>query len=279
MPELPEVETIKNALIKAVDKANITKVSIFNNHFRKIIPDDFARRIEGAQIMAIRRKAKYLLLELSNGLTVIWHLGMSGKVKISDFPPENLEKHDHVLIETDKGTIVFNDARRFGMLTYEETNKLDNCSLFSHIGADPFDERLDGLYLYNKLQNKKIPIKAALLDQEIVNGIGNIYASEVLFDAGIRPTRPAGELSRKDCGKLLESVRRILRRAIEAGGSSIHDYRKPDGSLGYFQNMHCVYNKTGQKCPGCTCNVAQTGGIKKIVLAGRSTFYCPVKQK
>ena len=279
MPELPEVETIKNALIKAVDKANITKVSIFNNHFRKIIPDDFARRIEGAQIMAIRRKAKYLLLELSNGLTVIWHLGMSGKVKISDFSPENLEKHDHVLIETDKGTIVFNDVRRFGMLTYEETDKLDNCSLFSHIGADPFDERLDGLYLYNKLQNKKIPIKAALLDQEIVNGIGNIYASEALFDAGIRPTRPAGELSRKDCGKLLESVRRILRRAIEAGGSSIHDYRKPDGSLGYFQNMHCVYNKTGQKCPGCTCNVAQTGGIKKIVLAGRSTFYCPVKQK
>ena len=165
MPELPEVETIKNALIKAVDKANITKVSIFNNHFRKIIPDDFARRIEGAQIMAIRRKAKYLLLELSNGLTVIWHLGMSGKVKISDFPPENLEKHDHVLIETDKGTIVFNDARRFGMLTYEETDKLDNCSLFSHIGADPFDERLDVLYLYNKLQNKKLPIKAALLDQ------------------------------------------------------------------------------------------------------------------
>ena len=279
MPELPEVETIKNALIKAVDKANITKVSIFNNHFRKIIPDDFARRIEGAQIMAIRRKAKYLLLELSNGLTVIWHLGMSGKVKISDFPPENLEKHDHVLIETDKGTVVFNDVRRFGMLTYEETDKLDDCSLFSHIGADPFDERLDGLYLYNKLQNKKIPIKAALLDQEIVNGIGNIYASEALFDAGIRPTRPAGELSRKDCGKLLESVRRILRRAIEAGGSSIHDYRKPDGSLGYFQNMHCVYNKTGQKCPGCTCNVAQTGGIKKIVLAGRSTFYCSVKQK
>lgn len=279
MPELPEVETIKNALIKAVDKANITKVSIFNNHFRKIIPDDFARRIEGAQIMAIRRKAKYLLLELSNGLTVIWHLGMSGKVKISDFPPENLEKHDHVLIETDKGTVVFNDVRRFGMLTYEETDKLDDCFLFSHIGADPFDERLDGLYLYNKLQNKKIPIKAALLDQEIVNGIGNIYASEALFDAGIRPTRPAGELSRKDCGKLLESVRRILRRAIEAGGSSIHDYRKPDGSLGYFQNMHCVYNKTGQKCPGCTCNVAQTGGIKKIVLAGRSTFYCPVKQK
>ena len=279
MPELPEVETVKNALLKAVDKANITKVSIYNNRFRKIIPDDFARRIEGAQIAAVRRKAKYLLLELDNGLTVIWHLGMSGKVKISDFPPEKKEKHDHVMIETDKATLVFNDARRFGMLTYAETSGLGHCSLFAHIGTDPFDERLDGLSLYNKLQNKKIPIKAALLDQSIVNGIGNIYASEALFDAGIDPTRPAGNLSQKDCGRLVQSVRKILRQAIEAGGSSIHDYRKPDGSLGYFQNMHCVYNKTGQKCPGCTCNIAQTGGIKKIVQAGRSTFYCPVKQK
>ncbi len=279
MPELPEVETVKNALLKAVDKANITKVSIYNNRFRKIIPDDFARRIEGAQIAAVRRKAKYLLLELDNGLTVIWHLGMSGKVKISDFPPEKKEKHDHVMIETNKATLVFNDARRFGMLTYAETSGLGHCSLFAHIGTDPFDERLDGLYLYNKLQNKKIPIKAALLDQSIVNGIGNIYASEALFDAGIDPTRPAGNLSQKDCGRLVQSIRKILRQAIEAGGSSIHDYRKPDGSLGYFQNMHCVYNKTGQKCPGCTCNIAQTGGIKKIVQAGRSTFYCPVKQK
>ena len=116
MPELPEVETVKNALLKAVDKANITKVSIYNNRFRKIIPDDFARRIEGTQIAAIRRKAKYLLLELDNGLTVIWHLGMSGKVKISDFPPEKKEKHDHVMIETDKATLVFNDARRFRLL-------------------------------------------------------------------------------------------------------------------------------------------------------------------
>lgn len=263
MPELPEVETVKNALLKAVDKANITKVSIYNNRFRKIIPDDFARRIEGTQIAAIRRKAKYLLLELDNGLSVIWHLGMSGKVKISDFPPEKKEKHDHVMIETDKATLVFNDARRFGMLTYAETSGLGRCSLFAHIGTDPFDERLDGLYLYNKLQNKKIPIKAALLDQSIVNGIGNIYASEALFDAGIDPTRPAGNLSQKDCGRLVQSVRKILRQAIEAGGSSIHDYRKPDGSLGYFQNMHCVYNKTGQKCPGCTCNIAQTGGIKR----------------
>ena len=200
MPELPEVETVKNALLKAVDKANITKVSIYNNRFRKIIPDDFARRIEGTQIAAIRRKAKYLLLELDNGLSVIWHLGMSGKVKISDFPPEKKEKHDHVMIETDKATLVFNDARRFGMLTYAETSGLGRCSLFAHIGTDPFDERLDGLYLYNKLQKKKIPIKAALLDQSIVNGA---------FRCGNRPDaagrkpeserlRPAGAKRQED---------------------------------------------------------------------------------
>lgn len=140
MPELPEVETVKNALLKAVDKANITKVSIYNNRFRKIIPDDFARRIEGTQIAAIRRKAKYLLLELDNGLSVIWHLGMSGKVKISDFPPEKKEKHDHVMIETDKATLVFNDARRFRHADLmPKLPASDAASLFAHIGTDPFD--------------------------------------------------------------------------------------------------------------------------------------------
>lgn len=150
MPELPEVETVKNALLKAVDKANITKVSIYNNRFRKIIPDDFARRIEGAQIAAVRRKAKYLLLELDNGLTVIWHLGMSGKVKISDFPPEKKEKHDHVMIETDKATLVFNDARRFGMLTYAETSGLGHCSLLPTSAPTPLTSVLtDYIYIIN----------------------------------------------------------------------------------------------------------------------------------
>ena len=278
MPELPEVETVKNALLKAVDKANITKVSIYNNRFRKIIPDDFARRIEGTQIAAIRRKAKYLLLELDNGLSVIWHLGMSGKVKISDFPPEKKEKHDHVMIETDKATLVFNDARRFGMLTYAETSGLGRCSLFAHIGTDPFDERLDGLYLYNKLQNKKIPIKAALLDQSIVNGIGNIYASEALYAARISPLRECCSLSKQEISNLINAVRKTLQKAIDAGGSTLRDYRKPDGSMGYFQHMHCVYGKAGQKCPDCSCNGC-TEGIKKIIQGGRSTFYCRHLQK
>lgn len=279
MPELPEVETIKNALQKAAYEANIISVSIFNNRFRKIIPDDFAKKVQGHKIISISRQAKYLLLGLDNGLSIVWHLGMSGKVKICDELPEKLEKHDHVIFETDKCFLIYNDARRFGMLDVVETKNLATNPIFAHIGLDPFDAKLDGLFLFNKLKNKKIPIKVALLDQKIVNGIGNIYASEALFDAGIAPTRMSDKLKLKECEKLVESIRKILQKAIAAGGSSIHDYKKPDGSLGYFQNMHCVYNKTGQKCPGCTCNIAQTGGIKKIVQAGRSTFYCSVKQK
>ncbi len=279
MPELPEVETIKNALLKAAYKANIISVSIFNNRFRKIIPDDFAKKVQGYKIISISRQAKYLLLGLDNGLSIVWHLGMSGKVKICDKLPEKLEKHDHVIFETDKGFLIYNDARRFGMLDVVETKNLAANPIFAHIGVDPFDAKLDGLFLFNKLKNKKIPIKVALLDQKIINGIGNIYASEALFDAGISPIRMSDKLKLKECEKLVDSIRKILQKAIAAGGSSIHDYKKPDGSLGYFQNMHCVYNKTGQKCPECTCNIAQTGGIKKIVQAGRSTFYCSVKQK
>lgn len=279
MPELPEVETIKNALIKAIDKANIISVRVFNNRFRKIIPDDFAKRIEGSQIIMISRRAKYLIITLNNGLSIIWHLGMSGKIKIFDNLPQKLEKHDHVIIETDKCFLVYNDARRFGMLEYVETANLEKNPIFTHIGIEPFDKKLNGLFLFNKLKNKKIPIKVALLDQSIINGIGNIYASEALFDAGISPLRNSDDLTQKECETLVRSVQKILQKAIEAGGSSIHDYKKPDGSLGYFQNMHCVYNKTGQKCPLCTCDVFETGGIKKITQAGRSTFYCAVKQK
>ena len=279
MPELPEVETIKNALIKAIDKANIISVRVFNNRFRKIIPDDFAKRIEGSQIIMISRRAKYLIITLNNGLSIIWHLGMSGKIKIFDSLPQKLEKHDHVIIETDKCFLVYNDARRFGMLEYVETANLEKNPIFTHIGIEPFDKKLNGLFLFNKLKNKKIPIKVALLDQSIINGIGNIYASEALFDAGISPLRNSDDLTQKECETLVRSVQKILQKAIEAGGSSIHDYKKPDGSLGYFQNMHCVYNKTGQKCPLCTCDVFETGGIKKITQAGRSTFYCAVRQK
>lgn len=279
MPELPEVETVKNALCKAVGKANITKVTVYNNRFRQLIPDDFAEKIAGAQIIDIYRRAKYIIIRLNNGLCIIWHLGMSGKIKICDSKPLCLQKHDHVVIETDKCTLIFNDARRFGILTFCNSEDVDGHKVFARTGIDPFDKRLDGLYLFNKLKNKKIPVKVALLDQSIINGIGNIYASEALYDAALNPTREAQSLSLRECETLIKSIRTILNKAIAAGGSTIHDYRKPDGSIGYFQNMHCVYNKTGQKCPDCTCDMAKTGGIKKTVQGGRSTYYCPVKQK
>lgn len=279
MPELPEVETIKNALQKAVDKSNITKVVVNNNRFRELIPNDFAKRIVNSKIVSLQRIAKYIILALDNGLSIIWHLGMSGRVKICESVPDVLDKHDHVIIETTKGTLIYNDARRFGIMTYCKTDELKNHRLFAHVGIEPFAEELNGTYLFNKLKNKKVPIKIALLDQSIINGIGNIYASEALYTASILPTRSACDLTEKECETLVESVRTVLHKAIEAGGSTLKDYRKPDGSMGYFQNMHCVYNKTGQKCPECKCDINKTGGIKKIVQAGRSTFYCPAKQK
>lgn len=278
MPELPEVETIKTAVEKSIGKTNIIKVSVNNKNLREKIPDDFAAKTEGAEIISYQRRAKYLIISLNNGLSIIWHLGMSGRVKIFDKTPE-LVKHDHVVIETGRGTVVYNDARRFGLITYCPTAELCGHHLLKKIGPEPFDKVFNADYLHDKLKNRKTPVKTALLDQAIVTGIGNIYASEALFAAGISPLREASSLSRKECGLLIEKVIETLNKAIEAGGSTLRDYQKPDGSLGYFQNQHCVYNKTGQRCPGCTCDVEKSGGIRKIVQAGRSSFYCPVKQK
>ncbi|MDD4556079.1 MAG: bifunctional DNA-formamidopyrimidine glycosylase/DNA-(apurinic or apyrimidinic site) lyase [Alphaproteobacteria bacterium] len=279
MPELPEVQTILTAIEKSIKNATILKVVVRENRLREKVPEDFAQKICQAKITSYQRKAKYILINLDNGFTILWHLGMSGKVKISEKTPQVLEKHDHILIETSQGTIVYNDARRFGLVTYLPTEKLSEHPLLKNLGIDPFDDNLSAKFLYEKLKNKKVAIKIALLDQRLINGIGNIYASEVLFLAKILPTRVSNELTLKECESIVKAVRIVLTKAIEAGGSTLKDYQKPDGSLGYFQNSHCVYNKTGQKCEGCTCDIAKTGGIKKIVQAGRSTFYCPIKQK
>ncbi len=278
MPELPEVETIKTALEKSIGKATITNVLIYNNSLRTKIPDDFTKRIVGAKICSYQRRAKYILIHLNNGICIIWHLGMSGRVKICDNMPEK-EKHDHVIIETSAGILVYHDARRFGLITYEKEENLPQSPFFAHLGPEPFDEKLDEKYLLQKFKRKKTPIKVALLDQSVMVGVGNIYASEALFLARILPQRTADSLSKKECAALLEAVRIVLKKAIAAGGSTLKDYQKPDGSLGYFQNMHCVYNKTGQPCPDCTCNIKKTGGIQKIVLGGRSTFFCSSLQK
>lgn len=279
MPELPEVETVKNAISKAVCGAHITAVAVLCDKFRKKIPADFAAKITGANIMDCRRIAKYIVINLNNGLSLVWHLGMSGKIKILPQKPTTLEKHDHVVIETDKGCLIFNDPRRFGLLTYCESAHLNQCSALKNIGPDPFDKNLTAQYLYNQLQAHSTPIKVAILEQKTICGIGNIYASEALYWAKILPLRPAKSLTLNECEKLLESIRGVLSKAIKAGGSTLRDYRKPDGSTGEFQNQHCVYNKTGQRCPECVCDITKTGGIKKVVLGGRSSFYCETLQK
>lgn len=279
MPELPEVETIKNALDKAVCGADILSVEVRCRRFRIDVPHNFEQKISGLRIISLKRIAKYIIVELSTGLCLIWHLGMSGRIKICTEPPQEFDKHDHIIIMTSLGTVIFNDARRFGLLTYCPADELMQHPLLAKIGKDPFDDSLTADYLFEGLQNKTADIKLMLLDQSLINGIGNIYASESLYRAGIHPERKAKSLSKQECASLISAIRQVLRNAIAAGGSTLKDYRKPDGSMGYFQQTHCVYNKTGQRCPNCICQQSQTGGIKKIVQGGRSTFYCPVKQK
>ena len=278
MPELPEVETIKTALEKAIGLSTIINVSIYNKNLREKIPDDLPQKIIGARICKYERRAKYILIHLNNNICLILHLGMSGQIKISRQESERI-KHDHVVIETTNGFITYHDARRFGLLTYFDEKENVLPAFLHNLGPEPFYSKINGKYLYQKLQAKKVPIKVALLDQSVIVGIGNIYASESLYEARILPIRPANSLSLQECTRLLRKVREVLQKAISAGGSTLRDYHKPDGSLGYFQNMHCVYNKTGSACPDCCCDLKKTGGIQKIVLGGRSTFFCSSLQK
>lgn len=278
MPELPEVETIKEALKKSIGYSTICDVIINQNKLRTTIPDDFKEKICGAHIISYQRIAKYIITNLSNGYSIIWHMGMSGRVKISDTLPKT-EKHDHVIFITDSGVVVYHDPRRFGLISYVKTNELFDCVWLKNIGVEPTKDEFCAEYLYKKFQNKKIPVKIALLDQRIVAGIGNIYASEALFLAKVSPLRRTNDISLEECGRIVNGVKCVLKKAIDAGGSTLRDYHKPDGSEGYFQFQHCVYNKTGQKCPDCKCDIKKTGGIQKVVLGGRSSFYCPVLQK
>lgn len=279
MPELPEVETIKNALQKAANGAKILKAEVFCDRFRIPVPQDFSSQVQDGTILCCKRIAKYIIIDLDNDKSIIWHLGMSGRVKFCSEASFERQKHDHIVFWTTKGIIAFNDARRFGLMTYCPTSEVKSHELIKKTGLDPFDQQMSGKYLFHKFQNKSTPIKVLLLDQTIICGIGNIYASEALYVSKILPTRPAQSLSLDECESLSSAIKTVLDKAIKAGGSTLKDYRKPDGSMGYFQNAHCVYDKTGKPCPDCKCNLSKSGGIQKIVLGGRSTFYCPVLQK
>lgn len=280
MPELPEVETVVRGLQPVMTGQTIAKVDVRRPDLRIPIPKDFARRLEGQQVAQVRRRAKYVLIELASGDTALAHLGMSGRIFIEPQNPEPPGKHDHIVFTMADGTqIRLNDPRRFGLVEIDRTDALDQHRFFVHLGPDPTGNGFNGPALAAALKGKKCAIKAALLDQRVVAGLGNIYISEALFESGISPKRLAGAVQGSRAEKLASAVQQVLTRAIAAGGSSLRDYVQPSGELGYFQHQWAVYGREGEACPGCDCDIARTGGVQRIVQASRSTFYCSRRQR
>lgn len=279
MPELPEVETVRRALAARLVGRRIVSVETRRPDLRSALPRDLAGRLEGRCVARIERRAKYLLIALDDGAVVIVHLGMSGRLLLHDDAPKP-GPHDHVILGADDGTSVyFNDARRFGLLTLTDAKGLAGHPLLKDLGLEPLDEGFNAAALAKLLAGRKTSIKAALMDQGIVAGLGNIYVCESLFGAGVSPRRRAGSLGRGRAASLTAAIKDVLARAIAAGGATLRDHRRPDGELGYFQHDFTVYGREGEACPGCDCKPAKTGGIRRIVQGGRSTFYCPRRQR
>lgn len=282
MPELPEVETVRRGLEPVMVHARISKLSLRRKNLRKPFPPGMKKRLEGLKILGVARRAKYLLVSLENETVLIWHLGMSGQVRIykkGETVPK-AEKHDHVQIDLSNGAvIVFTDPRRFGLMDLANSNEMPTHPLFKNIGPEPLDRNFTGKVLVERLKGKGTEIKLALMDQKVVAGVGNIYASEALFRAGISPKQSAGSISTAKATALVREIKTILKKAIKAGGSTLKDHRTTDGELGYFQHSFAVYGREGQSCPGCDCDIKRTGGIKRIVQGGRATFYCPRRQR
>jgi formamidopyrimidine-DNA glycosylase len=277
MPELPEVETIRAGLLPFMDGQSITNITINRYDLRFRVPDDARQITQGQRVEAIDRHGKYLLVRLGNDQTIVWHMGMSGSVRIYNDEPYEEQKHDHIVLETSSQAIIaFNDPRRFGMFYIVPTDEVADTTPFSSMGTDALS--ITAQDLYNGLQSKKSPIKTALLDQRVIAGLGNIYVCEALYRTGVDPRRPACDVPKDTVDVLYAHIADILGDAIEKGGSSLKDHRMTDGSMGYFQNFFGVYGKKGLPCPDCTCNPDHTGGIAQIKQAGRSTFYCPQRQ-
>ena len=281
MPELPEVETVRRGLEQSILGHQILKLTQNRADLRVPFPDNFATHLEGRIIQTLSRRGKYILIHLNDEQIVILHLGMSGRVTIiEDHQQYTPAKHDHLVILLKGGTqIVYNDARRFGMVMLSDEKSIDQHKSFAHMGPEPLGNHFSGTQLFENLKTKKTPIKNALLDQSVVAGLGNIYVSEALFYAGIRPDRIANSLTTKETGTLYNCIISVLNEAIKAGGSSLRDYQNTKGDMGYFQHHFAVYDRENHPCNGCSCSIEKTGGIKKIVQAGRSTFFCPQKQK
>jgi formamidopyrimidine-DNA glycosylase len=293
MPELPEVETVRRGLEPAMDGARFTKVELRRRDLRWPFPKDFVSRLEGKTVTGMGRRAKYLLTDLSSGDVLVMHLGMSGSFHVFEKERQvtpgayyhersKHAAHDHVVFHMSSGAIVtFNDPRRFGSMKIVPRNALDAEPLLRGLGPEPLGNEFDAVMLARACAGKKTSLKAALLDQRIVAGLGNIYVCEALYRARLSPKRMASTIANREgapnerAGALVDAIKAVLNDAIKQGGSSLRDHKLTDGALGMFQHNFRVYDREGQKCgtPGCG------GTIKRIVQNGRSTFYCPSCQK
>ncbi|MFO1124976.1 MAG: bifunctional DNA-formamidopyrimidine glycosylase/DNA-(apurinic or apyrimidinic site) lyase [Methylocystis sp.] len=289
MPELPEVETVRRGLAPALVGATIARVDLRRHDLRVPFPQRFAARLEGRRVLDLRRRAKYLIADLDDGQSLIMHLGMSGSFRIDDETPGHFHRargksaaHDHVVFHLDHGKrVVYNDPRRFGCMLLIATNEIDEDIRFRGLGVEPLSDALDAALLANKFRERAAPVKALLLDQRLIAGLGNIYVCEALHRARISPLRAAGSLVAARGGptaalaRLPQAIKEVLTAALKAGGSSLRDHRQIDGSLGYFQHSFRVYDREGAACPTPGCR----GTIARVVQSGRSTFYCPACQK
>ncbi len=269
MPELPEVETTCRGLAVKLVGRRLRRVEARRQKLRFPLPADFAEKLTGRRVERIWRRAKYICVELDDGQVLLAHLGMSGRMHVVQ-PGQARGKHDHVVFETEDGdTIVFNDARRFGMmdLVMGEAGLAEH-RLMRGLGPEPLGNGFNGPVLSAALAGKKTPIKAALLDQGVVAGLGNIYVCEALFRAGISPRRQAASVAGRRAERLVPEIKAVLEEAIEAGGSSLRDYVHADGELGWFQVRFRVYDREGEACTVCA------GPVGRLVQAGRSTFFC-----
>ena len=283
MPELPEVETVRRGLQPVMEGQVIASAQANRPDLRWPFPDRMAERLTGASVLTLRRRSKYILADLSTSETLLLHLGMSGRILISGEVQGHFhhalaapEKHDHVVLDFANGArVTFNDPRRFGAMDLMPTEKAEDHKLLRDLGPEPLGNTFDEPYLVARLKTRRTPIKAALLDQKLVAGLGNIYVCETLFRAGISPKRLASSLSAKRAASLVPLIRDVLNEAIAAGGSSLRDYRRTDGELGYFQHNFAVYDREGAPCPKPGCD----GQVRRIVQSGRSSFYCPRCQR
>ena len=287
MPELPEVETVRLGLLPVLEGHVLTGVETRRGDLRIPFPKDFVARTKGRKVMALRRRAKYLLADLDSGETLVIHLGMSGRMSVYsqgkqrrigsyvyDKAPDGAGqgKHDHVVFETDApARIVFNDHRRFGLMTLVDTGHLDQDKMFKGIGVEPLSKAFNAAYLAKALAGKKTPIKSALLDQRMIAGLGNIYVCEALYRSHISPKRLAGSIPRDKIAALVAAIKKVLAEAITAGGSTLRDHAQATGDPGNFQHHFQAYGREGLPCKTPKC----PGTVKRIAQAGRSTFYCP----